>query len=100
MATITGTVSKHTPLAAKRILILTATLESASDDIVLTLSTHGVRTIYGAWAVLTAGQDAEMLAGLSVSFSSLTITINSQAQAGTASTAWSDTTVTIFVIVD
>lgn len=100
MATITGTVSKITPLANKRLLILTSTLESADDDIVLTLATHGVRTIYAVWGVLTAGEDAAMLAGLVVSFSSLTISIQSQEQDGTASTGWGDTTVTIFAIVD
>jgi len=100
MAAITGTVVKQTPLANKRILILTSTLESASDTITLTLATHGVRTIYGAWANLEGGQDAALLGGLTVSFSGLVITIKSQAQAGTDSTNWDSATVRVFVIVD
>lgn len=100
MAAITGTVSKITPLANKRLLIITSTLESASDEITLSLATHGVRTIYSVIPVLTAGADAELMAGLQASFSDLVITIVSQAQDGTDSTAWTDTTVTLLCVVD
>ena len=100
MAAITATKTYVTPLAQKRILIATATLESASDEITLSLASHGVRTIYGAWAVLEAGQDANLLAGLVVSWSDLVITIASQAQAGTASTNWDDANIRIYAIVD
>ena len=100
MAEIVGTVTYSTPLAGKRLLVLTGTLTSASDTVVLTLATHGVRTLYAAWATLTAGQDTQLLGGLTVSHSTLTITIASQVGAGTGSTNWDGATFELVCIVD
>ena len=100
MAAITPTVVTQTPLAVKRILVVTATLESASDTITLSLATHGVRTIYSVVPVLEAGQDAALLAGLRASFSGLVITIVSQNEAGVAATDWTGATIRLTCIVD
>lgn len=100
MGAITPTVVAQTPLAGKRLIIVTATLASASDTITLSLATHGARTIYGAWAVLEGGQDAALLGGLTVSFSGLVITVKSQAEAGTDSTNWDNAAIRVFAIID
>lgn len=100
MAEITGAVAYSTPLAGKRLLVLTSTIGSASDTIVLTLAAHGVRTLYAAWGMLTGGQGTQLMGGLIVSHSVLTITIASQVPAGTGSTSWTGATIEVVCIVD
>uniref|UniRef100_A0A6H1ZBI5 Uncharacterized protein n=1 Tax=viral metagenome TaxID=1070528 RepID=A0A6H1ZBI5_9ZZZZ len=98
MAEITDTIVKTTEFAgAYKIQILTATLTTASDTIVLTAAANGMSEIIFADAHLTAGVSAAC-SHLQVSYSALTITIASKAAAGTAATAWIDTTVEILVI--
>ena len=100
MAALTGTVAHITPLAAKRILILTTTAPtSASDAVTLTLATHGVRTIYAVIPIIQAGLSADF-ATISVSFSGLVITLVSKNAAGAAATAWTDVTLRLVCIVD
>lgn len=100
MAAITGTKGALTEFAGqKKILVITATLESASDTITLTEAAHGVGTIHGIiGAVMTAGQDAECQ-GLQVSYTGLVITVVSKNAAGAASSAWTTTTVSISLVV-
>ena len=100
MGAITGTLAYSTPLAGKRLVVITATLLSASDVITLSLASHGVRTLYAAWAMLTGGQDTALMGGLIVSHSGLAVTIASQVPAGTASTNWDSATIELVCIVD
>jgi hypothetical protein len=98
MAAISDTIVKTTEFSGDyKIQILTATLESASDTIVLTAAANGLSEIIYADAHLTAGMDAECLS-LQTSYSTLTITIVSKNAAGAASSAWTTTTVEILVI--
>ena len=60
MGAITGTKVKLTEFAGDyKLLILTATIASASDTIVISTADHGLSEIVGAEAHLTAGMDAE-----------------------------------------
>jgi len=100
MAALTGTVGYQTPLAGKRILILTtAAPTTASDTITLTLATHGVRTIYAIVPVITAGQDADC-ATIYASFSGLAITLVTLNAAGASATDWTAVTTMLLLIVD
>jgi len=99
MGAITPTIVSQTPLAAKRILILTATIASASDQITLSLATHGVRTIYGVWPVIEAGMDEDFQT-IQASFSDLVITLTSKEGDGTAADEFTGTTVRLLCIVD
>jgi len=95
MADITATEVLSSENAGEiKLKIFTSTIESASDT--LDLSTH-FDTVYGAFSVLEDGQDANLLGGLTTSFSGTTVTVASQAQAGTASTNWDDATIRLFV---
>lgn len=99
MGAVVPTIVSQTPLAAKRLLILTATIASASDAITLSLATHGVRTIYGVWPVIEGGMDADFL-NVMASFSDLVITLTSkQADGGTAD-EFTGTTVRLLCVVD
>lgn len=99
MAALTPTVVANTPLAGKRILILTITPSSASDTVTLTLATHGVRTIYGVFGQITAGMDADFQA-LQISFSGLVITVVSKNAAGSAATDWTSGSIDLILVVD
>ena len=101
MATITGTLQKRSELGGKfKLYVISATAESASDDIVLTLADHGITTIQNlVGIIITGGQDAEFCS-ISASYSTLTITVVSLNGAGTASTAWGDTTYNITLLGD
>jgi len=95
MAAITATKALSTEFSGEmKTKLFTSTLESASDD--LDLSTF-FDTIYGAFAVLEAGQDAALLGGLVTSFSGTTVTVVSQEQDGTASTNWTGATIRLYV---
>lgn len=100
MAAITGTKVSLTEFAGQqKILLITATIESASDAITLTRATHGVNEIVGIVGLtITGGQDAAFTSA-SASFSGLVITVVSVEQDGTPSTAWGDTTVAIALLV-
>ena len=100
MATITGTLSISTPLAAKRIAIITATMGSASDQIVLTAASHGVRTIHAILgARITGGMDADFQT-LQATFSTLTITIVAKQADGGAADEFTGTTIELALLVD
>lgn len=96
MAAITGTLVKRTELAgAEKLHVVTATITSASDTIDCSAMCTAITGIVGL--VITAGQDAQFTA-VSASFSGTTLTVKSVEQDGTASTAWSDTTISISFI--
>ena len=102
MATITGTMVGQLDASAGqyKIIQVTAPIESASDQIVLTAAAHGgAKSIVGILgAVITGGMDADFMT-LQVSFSGLTLTIVSKEADGSASDEWTGTTVAIAVIV-
>jgi hypothetical protein len=101
MGAITGTLVGNTELAAThKIITVTAPVASASDTITLTAAAHGGATaIVGLIGVtVTGGLDAAF-SYAQVSYSGLVLTVVTFEQDGTASTAWSDTTVEIAVIV-
>jgi hypothetical protein len=89
MGPVTGTLTYATPLANKRIAIITATLAATSDTITLSLASHGVRTIYWVGATIETGMDANF-ATLQVAFSGLVITVVSKNAAGGAATSFGD----------
>ncbi len=89
MGVVTGTLTYATPLANKRIAIITGTLAATSDTITLTLASHGVRTIYFVSATIESGLGANF-ATLQVSFSGLVITVVSKNAAGAAATTFGD----------
>ena len=98
MAEITDSITKTTEFAGDyKIQILTATLGSASDTIVLTEAANGLSEIVYAHAHLTGGMDAN-LQSLQTSWSSLTITIVSKNAAGAAATDWTGATIEVLVI--
>lgn len=99
MGAITGTLGKRTELGGEwKILVLTATVASASDTITLTAATHGVSEIGGiVGLVITGGQDAAFTSA-SASYSGLVITVTSVEQDGTPSTDWTGTTISISVL--
>ena len=99
MGAITGTLAYSTPLAAKRIVVITATIAATSDTVTLTTATHGVRTLYAVWGQITGGMDADFQT-IQVSFSGLTITIVSKQADGAAADEFTGTTVTLFCIAD
>ena len=87
MGDVTGTLTYATPLANKRIAIITATLAATSDNITLSLASHGVRTIYWVCATIESGLGANF-ATLQISWSSLVITVVSKNAAGAAATSF------------
>lgn len=89
MGAVTGTLAYSSPLAGKRLAIITATLAATSDTITLTTATHGIRTIYGVWGNIESGLGANF-ATLQISFSSLVITVVSKNAAGAAATTFGD----------
>lgn len=98
-ATITGTVAYSTPLAAKRLIVVTAPISSADDAITLSLATHGVRTLYGVIGQITGGMDADFQS-LQISHSGLVITIVSKQADGAAADEFTGTTVELLCVVD
>ena len=99
-ATLVGTLTSLTPSELSgelKLVCLTATLESASDTITVSVASHGISKIVGVLGVMTAGQDAECMS-LQAAHSTTVITITSIGGNGAASSAWSDTTVEIWVL--
>ena len=99
MGTITGTLVANTNLAQKKIVTITAPIASASDDIVLTLADHGVRTIHAVIPVITGGMDADFQT-IMPTWSDLTITLTSKQADGGAADEFTGTTVTLIIIAD
>lgn len=98
MGAISDTIVKTTELSGDyKFQILTATLVSEDDDIVLTEAANGISEIVYAKAHLTGGADAN-LAYLQVSWDDVTITIESFEADGTVSTNWDSGTIEVLVI--
>jgi len=72
-------------------------IASASDTMTLTFAENHVAEIQNVIVCVNAGQDAAFTE-VAVSFSSLVITITSVEQDGTASTAWTNTTVNLLAV--
>ena len=70
---------------------------SASETLTLTAKENGISEIQNVIVSINGGQDAAFTA-VAASFSGLVVTITSVEQDGTASTAWTDTTVNVLVI--
>jgi len=100
MGAITNPKNKPTELAGeyKLLSFYNLAIASASDTLTLSVASNNVSEIQNVIVCANAGQDAAFTA-VAVSFSSLVITITSVEQDGTASTAWSDTTVNLIAIV-
>jgi len=98
MAEIADTIVKTTEFAGDfKVQVLTATLGSASDTIILTAAANKISTIVYADAHLTGGVDAN-LTHLQVSWSSLTITIASFLASGAVADNWTGATIEVLVI--
>lgn len=99
MAELTETLVAATEFAGKfKLIVVTATVGSASDTIVLTEAQTGVVELAApVGAVITAGLDAAF-SYLQVAVSSMTITITSFEQDGTPATDFTGTTVAISVL--
>ena len=98
MGAIADTIVKTTEFAGDyKIQILTATLGSNSDTIVLTATDNGISEIVYANAHLSGGLDAN-LTFLQTSYSSLTITIASFEADGTVATNFTGATIEVLVI--
>lgn len=99
MAELTETLVAATEFAGSfKLIVLTATIGSTSDTIVLTEAQTGCRSIAGiVGAVITGGLDAAFTT-IQVSFSSMTITIASFEQDGTVATDFTGTTVAVAVL--
>lgn len=101
MAAITGALAQKTEFSGElKLIVVTATIESASDTITLTAANHaGVASIEAiVGLVITGGQDAAFT-GVSASYSGLVVTVVSVEQDGTPSTAWGDTTISLTLLV-
>lgn len=98
MAEITDTIVKTTEFAGDyKIQVLTATIASSSDTIVLTEAANKLSSIVFAHAHLTGGVDAN-LSHLQTSWSSLTITIASFKATGAVADEWTGATIEVLVI--
>jgi hypothetical protein len=99
MGDITGTLDHGGEFGGNtRLVVVTAPVGSASDDIVLTKATHGISAITGiVSAVITGGHDAAFTF-ISASYSGLTITVVTKEADGSPSSAWGDTTVSVTVV--
>jgi hypothetical protein len=99
MAAITNPGTKVTEFSGdfKMLSLYNLSISSASDALTLSYVDNGISEIQNVVVCNNAGQDAAFTA-VSASFSDLVVTITSVEQDGTASTAWSDTTVNLIVI--
>jgi len=101
MGAITGTKTYSGELPGEtKLLHLTATIASSSDEITLTAAAHGgVTEIVGiVGAVITGGIDAAF-EFIQVSFSGLVITVASFGEDGLAATDFTSTTVAISLLI-
>ena len=99
MAAITNPGTNATEFAGdfKLLSMYNLAVASASDTMTLTQADNGISSIQNVFVSANAGVDAAYTA-VAASFSGLVITITSVEQDGTASTAWTDTTVNLLVI--
>ena len=98
MGAIDDTIVKTTELSGDyKIQILTATLASNSDTIVLTEAANKISSIVYVDAHITDEMDAECCA-IQTSWSTLTITMKTFTEAGVGATITGDETVEILVI--
>lgn len=98
MAELTETILGTIPGVQYKLIVVSATIGSASDTIVLTQAETGVQSLAGVvGAVITGGLDAAFTT-VQASVSSMTITVASFEQDGTAATDWTGTTVNVTVI--
>lgn len=99
MALLTQTLVAATEFAGGfKLIVVTASVGSSSDTIVLTEAQVGCRSISGlVGAVVTGGLDANF-SYLQVTFSSMTITIASFKATGSAADDFTGTTVSIAVL--
>jgi len=98
MSTVAATVLKTTEFSGDyKLFVIDVILQSASDTITLVAATHKISEIMGCFIVGTAGMDAAFT-NMAATYSTLTITITSIEEDGTASTAWTDTAVQLWVI--
>lgn len=101
MALVTGTKVKLTEFAGQmKVLVITATIGSASDTIDISEAVHGASTIVGILgATITAGLDAAFSYLQVARTDSNTLTVTSFEQDGTAATDFTGTTVEIALLV-
>ena len=99
MAAITNAGERPTEFSGEKKLIVfnTLAIASASETLTLTEDANGITSISSVMVCAAAGQDAAFTA-VAVTYSGLVITITSVEQDGTASTAWTDTTVNLWVV--
>ena len=98
MGEISDTIVETTEFSGDfKLQVVTATLASEDDTIVLTESANEIKEIVYAKAHLTGGVDAE-LCWLQTSWSSLTIQIKSFEAGGTVATNFTGATVEVLVI--
>lgn len=98
MGAITGTKVKLTEFSGDyKILIINATIASASDTITLTEAAHGISEITGCIGQITGGMDADFQT-IQVSASGLVITVVSKQADGAAADEFTGTTVQLFII--
>ena len=98
MGAIADTIVKTTELSGDyKIQILTATLGSATDTILLTEAANKISEIVFVDAHLTGGVDADLCI-LQTSYSSLTVTIKSFKATGAAADDWTTGTIELLVI--
>lgn len=99
MAAITGTLNAKSEFAGDhKVLVIRATLTSASDTITLTAASHGgVASIEGLLgAVIKTGQTTSF-AVIQVSYTGLVITVTSKGEAGLAATTFGDIEIGLLV---
>lgn len=98
MAEVAETLVAATEFAGKfKLIVVNATIGSASDTIVLTEAQVGCTSLVSAIGGITGGGDAAF-SYLQVSVSTMTITVVSFEQDGTPSTEWTGTTVTVWAL--
>ena len=99
MAAITNPGTKVSEFSGefKLLSLYNLAIASASDALTLSFADNGISEIQNVVATINAGQDAAFTAA-AASFSGLVVTVTSVEQDGSASTAWSDTTVNLVVI--
>ena len=81
----------------KLLSLYNLSIDSADEDLTLTWAANGISEIQNVFVCCNAGQDAAFTT-VAASFSGLVITVTSLEEDGTASTAWTDTTVNLLVI--
>jgi len=96
---ITGTLQLGTELGGRyKLVVVTATVASASDTITLTAATHGITAITSiVGAVITGGID-DAFTMIQVTFSGLELTVVSKGQDGLDADDFTGTTISIAVI--